>query len=632
MEHTVQSPQPVAVAFISDDGYVMPTCVAIQSLVESKRADTIYDIHIVCASLSEESQQIFRRFESETVHIHIILQSAERFSQLHVFREDSFCVATPAALLKCVLPELLADYDKVLYMDGDLLVREDLTALFQTELGNAYLGAVTDSGTLYSRSKYIRQVQHYFNSGVMLLNLAQMRKDNLPEKLIRTKAEMQDSTLMDQNVLNIVCDGRTVSLPVRYNFLPINLLRAAEHWTLERLNALYGTDYPREASLFADAAIIHFSSKDKPWKEDSVAYADDWYRCYYAAPIDHPLKRSHQAEASDGPWLSVILSGEAPQEQTLKEIEILSGPDALARAKGQYLWFGSHFTLEDAEILSLAWETALANDLDAVLLDTAAFRKKYVYPTVFSGQALYARLIRSGDFHGCPSAGLYRRAYLLDRQCFPGENGEIFAFQALVQADRVKALNEALDSAGQPDADREKCVETARFLLEYLCANPLESDALHAAAIHIRCLLEGSGAPEAQWMPILALHGPHNFPSEVQTLVQYRSECKQLWEDKAARWEELQNLYKEKGQRWQELQALYKEKGERWQELQALKKEKAERWQQLQALKQENAELRRQLQAPPKKGIFPDGTLVLRIPSKLARLLSRIAAKFRKGA
>ena len=242
MENTIlssSSTNPVAVAFISDDGYVMPTCVAINSLICSKKPETVYHIHIVCASLSEESQEIFRRFESETVHIHILRQDADRFANLPVFEEDSYCVATPAALLKFVLPELLTDYDRVLYLDGDLLVREDLTQLFHTELGDAYLAAVADSGSMYLLTKYKDKVQHYFNSGVMLLNLTQMRKDKLTDVFIRTKAELKDSTLMDQNVFNCVCDGRTVRLPVRYNFLPVNLLRAAGKWTLNQLNELY---------------------------------------------------------------------------------------------------------------------------------------------------------------------------------------------------------------------------------------------------------------------------------------------------------------------------------------------------------------------------------------------------------
>ena len=416
------SPAPVVVAFICDDGYVVPTCVAITSLLESKNEDTVYDIHIVCASLSEENESIFRQFERERVTIHIIRQNAERFVGLHAFQEGAYCVATPAALLKFVLPELLSDYDKVLYLDGDLLVREDLTALYATDLGDAYLAAIVDSGSLYLHNQFIDCVQNYFNSGVMLLNLAGMRRDNLTETLIRTKMELNDSNLMDQNVFNCVCDGKMIPLSVRYNFQPLSLIRAAGKWTVDQINERYGTDYCDESSLFADAAIVHFSSKDKPWKDDSVAFVDDWYHCYFRAPVAHTLVRTHQAEPDepDVPKVSVIIpvynveayleeTLESMCAQTLKDLEIICIDDGstdhslqileayakkdarirvyhqenqgqgkarnagLDLARGTYIHFMDSDDLLDADALQRCYESAVWNNLDVVMFDGDSF-------------------------------------------------------------------------------------------------------------------------------------------------------------------------------------------------------------------------------------------------------------------
>ena len=650
LSSTVQD--TVAIAFICDDGYVMPTCVAITSLLCSKKPETIYDIHIVCASLSQESQQIFRQFESSTTKIHIITQSADRFADLHVFAEDSYCVATPAALLKFVLPELLQTYDKVLYLDGDLLVREDLTSLFHTELKDAYLAAVTDSGNMYLRSKYREQVQHYFNSGVMLLNLAQMRQDHLTDTLIRAKAEQKDSTLMDQNIFNCVCDGRTVRLPVRYNFLPINLLRTADQWTMPQLNELYGTVYANQRELFTDAAIIHFASKDKPWKDDSVAFADDWYRCYYRAPIAHPLVRSHRAPIQEGkPAISVILRNPASQEseavhrQTLRNIEILQGTDSLRQAQGQYVIFADGLLFTDPAALAHCYETAVSNDLDILLFDDKNHRKDFFYPSVVSGQTLYAQLFRNQDFCMLPGTAMYRREYLLEQNIqLPEKNcrkEECFFTQALLFAQRVKALCYApcqqLPVSGEcnPYTDYICCYTSACFLLELLTDPSVREDTTHAAAIHVVQLLDLANDSFRQLpvlqqtaakqettpldfrllMPVLKLHTPHLFPSDQKVLAQYRSENHQLIVEKVARWEILQDLYREKGERWQELQALKKEKGQRYLELQALKKE--------------NAALQEKLR---KTGIHRDGTIVIRLPSVFVKLISKIAAIFKKGA
>ena len=83
----------------------MPTSVAMTSMIETKNKDTVYNFYIVCASLSDESEKIFESFNSGTVTVNIIRQDASRFANLHTFKDGAFCVATPAALLKFILPK-----------------------------------------------------------------------------------------------------------------------------------------------------------------------------------------------------------------------------------------------------------------------------------------------------------------------------------------------------------------------------------------------------------------------------------------------------------------------------------------------------------------------------------------------
>lgn len=411
----------IPIALICDDNYVMPTCVTVSSIVQEKCQDTLYDFYIICASLTEANEQIFHRFDRDDVIIHIIRQDASRFEQLHTFQNGTFCVATPAALLKFVLPELIDKYAKVLYLDGDIIVREDLSKLYNTELGDAYLAAVVDSGSIYVKNTYIQSVKDYFNSGVMLLNLEQMRKDNLPQTLIQTKMEMTDSNMMDQNVFNVVCDGRMLPLPIRYNFLPVNLVRARGKWTLGQINKRYGTDYANEAALFHDAAIIHFSSKDKPWKNSEVCFADDWYRCYLNAPIEHSIVRGETEHAADDrPKVSVIIPVynveayldeclNSVLKQTLREIEVICIDDGstdgsseilrrfsqqdsrlkyqtqknsgqgvarnvgVSLSNGEYLYFMDSDDVLESEALQRCYEVAQWSVLDLVLFEGSSF-------------------------------------------------------------------------------------------------------------------------------------------------------------------------------------------------------------------------------------------------------------------
>ncbi len=157
----------ISIVLICDDNYIIPTSVAITSMIESKKQESKYRIYIVAASLSEDNENLFKTFAVKNVEINIIKENANRFQSLHTFDENAICVASVAALLKFVLPELLNE-DKILYLDGDILVKEDLSELFHNNIEDYLAGVIIDSGSIYYKHQYVEKVEHYFNSGVML--------------------------------------------------------------------------------------------------------------------------------------------------------------------------------------------------------------------------------------------------------------------------------------------------------------------------------------------------------------------------------------------------------------------------------------------------------------------------------
>lgn len=287
-------PKQLRVAFICDCGYVLPTVVAIHSLILNKDINTDCFIYLIETDLDEQSIKLFEKFRNENVHIQIIHASVDSLKNLHKFDENSHCVATVAALLKFYLPTLLPECEKILYLDGDILVLKDLSNLYSYDFSEDgdLACAVIDSGSIYYKHRYVQQVAHYFNSGVMLLNLEKMRREQIPEALIKKKQKMNDSSLMDQNVFNLVFDGKVHLLPITYNVLLVNLLRARDKYHINELNETYGSDFSSLGEIIEEAYIVHFSSKDKPWKYEDVPWADEWYRYYQGSPVGtQPLNR-----------------------------------------------------------------------------------------------------------------------------------------------------------------------------------------------------------------------------------------------------------------------------------------------------------------------------------------------------
>ena len=292
----------IPVAFICDDGYVMQTSVAITSMLMNKLPETFYEIFVVTAGLSDKSKEIFNSFSSDTANVTIITADTEKYAEFYKNADSRFVVATPAALFKFDLSELIPQYDKIIYLDGDIIIKSDLSSLYLYELDNKYAAAVRDIPQVLYENPHITLGfgTEYFNSGVMLMNLKKMREENITDKLLKTKKQFEEYPLMDQNILNIAFEGNILQLPLKYNVLYLNLVRSMKKYTFARLNEVFGSSYSNISEIYHDAAVIHFSSREKPWKFFDVPLADEWLYYYNESPFgDVPLLRNSCSDIKD---------------------------------------------------------------------------------------------------------------------------------------------------------------------------------------------------------------------------------------------------------------------------------------------------------------------------------------------
>ncbi|MDO4493644.1 MAG: glycosyltransferase family 8 protein [Clostridia bacterium] len=257
MKHTVH------VAFITDNNFVMQTATAIRSLVDAKSPDTEYDIRVVTADCSEESSAVLSAIEGVTVVR----------ASLDAYRDIRQLAHIPiACLLKFDLCELLPDCDKLLYLDGDILVREDLSPLYETDLEGHILGAV-------AQHVLIGTDDRKFSAGVLLFDAKRMRDEKVRDKLVETRRALGEQRSMDQQSFNLLYGGNYLELPPRYNCCPMQLRDAAAKG-MDRVNAYYGTAYASVDDMLNDGAIVHFATGQKPWLYENIDYAWEWYASY----------------------------------------------------------------------------------------------------------------------------------------------------------------------------------------------------------------------------------------------------------------------------------------------------------------------------------------------------------------
>jgi len=182
---------------------------------------------------------------------------------------------TAAMWYRIFLPELLPNVDRVLYLDSDTIVADSLEPLWEIGLGDSYLGAVTN---VFQRNHLQRPAELglsgpevYFNSGVLLMNLDQMRRDGCSAALSGyARAHTHKLEWPDQDALNVVLGGRRLELDPRWNVMN-------SMFAFSAARRVFGRKALRDARR--NPAIRHFEGPagNKPWDPDSTVPLRELY-------------------------------------------------------------------------------------------------------------------------------------------------------------------------------------------------------------------------------------------------------------------------------------------------------------------------------------------------------------------
>ena len=177
---------------------------------------------------------------------------------------------------RLVIWELLKNYDKVIYLDSDLVVNGDISELFNVAVDGFYVAAANDIDWLsWYLSDEIRRVRvendlktvnpyDYFNSGVMIFNIKELR-ENVKVDDVLELAGSKEWLLVDQDVLNVVCSGKVKYLPEEWNVL----MDYNDHMGLSRLEkarVIPKLQYERYLKARKNPKIAHYAGAQKPWQ------------------------------------------------------------------------------------------------------------------------------------------------------------------------------------------------------------------------------------------------------------------------------------------------------------------------------------------------------------------------------
>lgn len=187
---------------------------------------------------------------------------------------------------RILIPNILTNVDKCLYLDADTIIVGDISDLFTIDITNKSIGAVLDIETLNeTRFKTLgyEKSSKYICSGIMMMNLDYWRDNSLSDKIKNYAIEKKDIIeFPDQDCINYVCKDTKILLPLKYGIINPFIL-----------NEIFLNEYRDEIiELLEDPRIIHYAGLN-PWIIEKNRHFMRDYFFRYNKMLGCPVKSRH---------------------------------------------------------------------------------------------------------------------------------------------------------------------------------------------------------------------------------------------------------------------------------------------------------------------------------------------------
>ena len=183
---------------------------------------------------------------------------------------------TTSAYYKLELPSLLPYVNRIIWLDGDTAVFEDLTELITIDMKNNYIMGFLDSLPDAIKRFDINNAT-VLCSGVLLLDLNALRKNNMQKKMYKfIDDNLGKLNQHDQTVINVVCQNNTAPLPPKYGIWSFEEKKYALEFN-ERQRPWLKYDEEEFIKAYYHPAILHYVYPKPFWKMKKSVFNNEWW-------------------------------------------------------------------------------------------------------------------------------------------------------------------------------------------------------------------------------------------------------------------------------------------------------------------------------------------------------------------
>ena len=259
----------IPIVLASDENYAPYMATAMQSVMENADKEHKYVFIILYKNLNKETleklkQQIcaYPYFSIELVNIS---KELEKFT-LKLANIGSWTIET---YFRLIAPWLFKEYDKIIYMDCDIICNSDISCVYNIDIGNNLMAGAQDIPqiSIYSNPKYkgnfkssviekMDKPENYINAGFLVMNAKEFRSKYTLDSLLNL-AQNTKYKFNDQDLLNSIAKDSVFILPQEFNFLNTN-------WDISHAPKKLIEEYCKARET---PKIIHYTTT-KPWKQE----------------------------------------------------------------------------------------------------------------------------------------------------------------------------------------------------------------------------------------------------------------------------------------------------------------------------------------------------------------------------
>lgn len=286
----------VPICFSANDKYVPLLATEIVSIIKNSSPAKNYDIVILMTSISDENKSNLLSLVTDQANFSIRFVDVAPYVYGYNFYIESDITNTKYSdeiYFRVLAPAVMANYSKVIYLDADLVVLDDVSKLLELASHEHLISAVRDYEGIancynnnYERTKYrirelgITNFDDYFISGVIVMNIEKFNEQFHPRDLL-DMAVSKNWKQYDQDLLNYLCKGSVKILNAEWDFV-------------EDIDRIY-QKMPKQlfeefASSEKSPKIIHFSANRKPWIRTESTYNKHFWEYAKLTPYFSELK------------------------------------------------------------------------------------------------------------------------------------------------------------------------------------------------------------------------------------------------------------------------------------------------------------------------------------------------------